>query len=162
MLCRANTKQIDTFTISQAARRLSGIITPASAAYSASELTHRLRSSGAKALLTCTARLETALQAAKDSGIPQDRIFILSIPGDRKVPFATLNDLVREGVSLPVLEPLVWEKWQGARQVAYLCYSSGTSGLPVSELLALPPFSAVTPTIATCITSSNSLGRRRS
>ena len=30
------------------------------------------------------------------------------------------------------LEPLRWEKGQGARQTAFLCYSSGTSGLPVS------------------------------
>jgi ribosome assembly protein SQT1 len=28
------------------------------------------------------------------------------------------------------LEELKWEKGQGARQVAFLCYSSGTSGLP--------------------------------
>jgi acyl-CoA synthetase (AMP-forming)/AMP-acid ligase II len=111
---------------------LAGIVTPASAAYSAQELEHQLRSSGAKALFTCVPLLETAVKAAKAVGIPDDRIFVLPVPGvSKKVPFTTLDDLIAEGAKLPDLEPLKWVKGQAARQVAYLCYSSGTSGLPV-------------------------------
>lgn len=55
------------------------------------------------------------------------------MPGDAKsTPFPTVDDLIEEGKSLPALEPLKWVKGQGARQVAFLCYSSGTSGMPVS------------------------------
>jgi hypothetical protein len=50
-------------------------------------------------------------------------------PGD----FKTLNQLVEEGVHLPRLEELGWKKGEGASRVAFLCYSSGTSGLPVSD-----------------------------
>lgn len=42
-----------------------------------------------------------------------------------------MEDLVNEGQKLPKLDQLNWVKGQGARQVAFLCYSSGTSGLPV-------------------------------
>lgn len=43
-----------------------------------------------------------------------------------------MDDLIALGKGQRDLEPLRWEKGQGARQTAFLCYSSGTSGLPVS------------------------------
>ncbi|KAF4974702.1 hypothetical protein FZEAL_8426 [Fusarium zealandicum] len=122
---------IDYIPMTHAVHRLSGIVTPASAAYSAPELEHQLRSSGANALFTCIPLLESALAAAEGAGIPKERIFILPVPGfDKKVPFKTIDDLIAEGKDAPKLKPLNWIQGQGARQVAYLCYSSGTSGLP--------------------------------
>ncbi|KAK7409181.1 hypothetical protein QQX98_008674 [Neonectria punicea] len=128
---------IDYVPLTHAIHRLSGIVTPASAAYSASELEQQLWSSGAKALFTCVPLLETALAAAKPVGIKDENIFILPLPGfDKKVPFNTLDDLIAEGQNLPDLTPLNWAKGQGARQVAYLCYSSGTSGLPKAVMIS--------------------------
>jgi acyl-CoA synthetase (AMP-forming)/AMP-acid ligase II len=86
--------------------------------------------------IQCIPLLETSLQAAKAAGIPNDRVYILDMPkefsGNKSVPFKTVTQLIIDGARLPTLEPLKWEKGQGARQTAYLCYSSGTSGLPVS------------------------------
>ncbi|CCT69828.1 probable phenylacetyl-CoA ligase [Fusarium fujikuroi] len=122
---------IDYITMTHAVHRLNGIVTPASAAYSAPELEHQLRSSGANALFTCVPLLETALTAAKAVGIPEDRVFLLPVPGfESKSPFKSIDDLIAEGKDAPELQPLNWIKGQGLRQVAYLCYSSGTSGLP--------------------------------
>jgi|SRR3569833_331401 len=116
-----------------AVHRFSGIATPANAAYSPQELEHQLKTSGATALFTCVPLLETAVKAAQGAGIPKDKIFILPLPGfeGEKVPFPTVEDLINEGRELRPLEPLRWTKGQGARQPAFLCYSSGTSGLPV-------------------------------
>ena len=126
--------------MTHAVHRLDGIVTPASAAYSAPELEHQLRSSGANALFTCVPLLENALPAAKAAGIPEDRIFLLPVPGaESKQPFKTIDDLIAEGKDAPELKPLNWVKGQGERQVAYLCYSSGTSGLPVSLKLEFYP-----------------------
>lgn len=125
--------QIDYVPLTHAVHRLSGIVAPASAAYSATELQHQLDSSNAKALFTCVPLLETALKAARAHGLPDDKIFVLEVPGfDKKTPYATVDELIAEGKGLPELEPLRWVKGQGARQPAYLCYSSGTSGHPVS------------------------------
>lgn len=117
-----------------AVHRLNGIATPANAAYSASELAFQLRSSGAKALVTCVPLLKTAREAAEAVGILPDRIYLMETAIDNAdAPYASLDDLIGEGRVLPDLEPLAWTKGQGARQVAYLFYSSGTSGLPVSR-----------------------------
>jgi hypothetical protein len=71
-------------------------------------------------------------------GIPEERIFLLPVPGEseaeEKAPYPTIDDLVAEGNALPELPPLQWTSGQGKRQVAYLCYSSGTSGLPVRQI----------------------------
>jgi acyl-CoA synthetase (AMP-forming)/AMP-acid ligase II len=116
---------------------LSGVATPANAAYSAAELAHQLKDSGAKALFTCLPLLNTSLEAAAKAGIPKNRIYLIDLPsqvtGNAKSPaeFKTLDQFVQQGKSLPQLEQLKWSPGQGARTTAFLCYSSGTSGLPV-------------------------------
>lgn len=107
----------------------------ANAVFSTAELEQQLRSSIAQVIITCAPLLETALQTAKAVGIPSNKIFILELPAamnDEILAFRTIEDLISEGRRLPELEPLKWVKGQGARQPAFLCYSSGTSGLPVS------------------------------
>jgi ribosome assembly protein SQT1 len=121
-----------------AKHRLGGIQTPANAAYSAPELEYQLKNSGAKALFTCVPLLDTAREAAKKSGIPENRIYILDVPeafAGKSAPHGlkTVDDLIREGAKLDRLEPLNWEAGDGALRSAFLCYSSGTSGLPVSN-----------------------------
>jgi acyl-CoA synthetase (AMP-forming)/AMP-acid ligase II len=122
-------------TLAYAVFRLSGIVTPANAAYSAAELEFQLKSAGAKALFTCIPLLGPSLQAAKAAGIPNKHVYILELPkeltGGKKVPFKTVDDLITQGQNLKELEPLRFKKGQGKEQTAFLCYSSGTSGLPV-------------------------------
>ncbi|KAI9843297.1 MAG: hypothetical protein M1837_006512 [Sclerophora amabilis] len=133
---------IDTLTLMWATHRLSGIASPANAAYSAPELAFQLKSSGSKALFTCLPLLQTALEAAKEAGIPKSRVFLLELPKEvtgkaaSSPEYKTVNQLIREGAELPRLEQLKWEKGQGARQCAFLCYSSGTSGLPKGVMIS--------------------------
>ncbi|KAH8663346.1 AMP-binding enzyme [Ilyonectria robusta] len=128
---------IDYISVTHAIHRLNGIVTPASAVYSTSELEHQLRYSGAKALFTCVPLLPVALKAADAAGIPRDNIFILPMPkAGTMLPYKTVDDLINAGRGLPKLPPLKWSQGQGSRQVAFLCYSSGTSGLPKAVMIS--------------------------
>lgn len=124
-------------TISWAVHRLNGISTPVDAAYSVDELYHQLITSGAKSLFTVEPLLNIALLAAKRAKISEDRVFICEMlarnqSSQKPRKFQTFKDLVFEGQMLPPIEDIKWSKGQGAKQTAFLCYSSGTSGLPVS------------------------------
>lgn len=131
---------IDVMTLNWAIHRLNGISSPANAAYSADELRHQLANSEATALFTVLPLLETALAGAKKAGIDRSKVYLLHLPGDDESKYPkdikTFNQLLEAGKNLPELEPLKWEKGQGARQTAFLCYSSGTSGLPKGVMIS--------------------------
>ncbi|KAL6710499.1 hypothetical protein ACN47E_008547 [Coniothyrium glycines] len=132
---------LDTLPLAWATHRLGGIQTPANAAYNASELEYQLKNSGAKALFTCVPLLDTAREAAKASGIPADRIYILEVPdkfAGKKAPsgMKTVDDLIREGSKLDRLPSVDWKAGDGAKRSAFLCYSSGTSGLPKGVMIS--------------------------
>lgn len=125
-------------TISWAIHRLDGISSPANAAYSASELAFQLQNSRSRCLFTCEALLPVALQAAKMADLPQNCIFLCPVAGSEscassKTNFRTLDELIAEGAELPKLRTQQWSVGQSKQQVAFICYSSGTSGLPVCK-----------------------------
>ncbi|KAF4343011.1 AMP-binding enzyme [Fusarium beomiforme] len=77
----------------------------------------------------------TTLKAVRAVGMHKNHVVLLPMDADpekqaqaKEIP--TFDDLVEEGKSLPSLEHLRWHKRHGMRQVAFLSYSSGTSGLP--------------------------------
>lgn len=150
---------IDYTTVLYAIHRFSGIASPANAAYSAAELQHQLSASSSQVLFTCLPLLPTALQAARAVGIPDNHIFLLNFPTPpgpaaasppSQSQYATVDQLIAEAeaANLPPLEPAHWTTGQGARQPAFLCFSSGTSGLPVRLVSPCSPLTQTNPSPA--------------
>jgi acyl-CoA synthetase (AMP-forming)/AMP-acid ligase II len=129
-------------TLNWAVHMNNGVSSPANAAYNADELAYQLENSGSQSIFTVLPLLETALAAASKVGIPKSRIYLCEMPeaalGGLKMPsdHKTLAQLTQEGASLPPIEPLRWSAGQGARQTAFLCYSSGTSGLAKGVMIS--------------------------
>lgn len=139
-------RQIDTLPLSWAAHQLGGLVTPANAAYSGPELKYQLQDAKPRALFTSAPLLPTVLEAAKLANFPENHIYLLdALPPQmlegQKIPankYKTLSQIEQEGRSQPPLEKISWPAGEAARRTAFLCYSSGTSGLPVSFHLETP------------------------
>jgi 4-coumarate--CoA ligase len=99
-----------------------GIVSPANPAYTVRELAHHLRDSGAKALFTQKNLLPTALKAASEAGIERERIVLIG--EERDEGYRHVTEMLDERVKgeRTRLDP--------GRDLAFLVYSSGTTGLP--------------------------------
>lgn len=103
---------------------------PANPGYTAEELAHQLTLSGSRLLVTHAASLPAATEAAKIAGLPLDRVIVLGrTPSPSRHP--TVDELVAAGLSkLPQFVERRLSPGEAKTKVAFLCFSSGTTGKP--------------------------------
>ncbi|KAK0464422.1 phenylacetyl-CoA ligase [Desarmillaria tabescens] len=127
-----------------AVHRIGGIISGANPDYTAQELKYQLEISGAVLIVTHPDALDIAVSAAEAiDGALLDRIVLLSArtPSDpTNSSYVTLDELVALGLSKPLtyIEP----KINGKTKLAFLSFSSGTTGKP--KAVAIPHCSVIT------------------
>ncbi|KAI0827404.1 amp dependent CoA ligase [Trametes gibbosa] len=117
-----------------AVHRLGAIVTGANPAYTADELVYQLTATKARALIAHPVCLPIALEAARSAGIPPDRVVVFdAAPGADNV---TVHALVAEGLELT--QQFVERRLQpgeGKRKLAFLSFSSGTTGRPKAVMI---------------------------
>jgi len=107
----------------------SGTVTSANPNYTVDELTLQLKDSRAKAIATLPELLPIATKAAANVGIPEDHILII---GEKREPgFKHWKELVDQSTTIK------WRKGKvdADKDLAFLVYSSGTTGYPKGVML---------------------------
>ncbi|CAD6568435.1 MAG: hypothetical protein CYPHOPRED_002562 [Cyphobasidiales sp. Tagirdzhanova-0007] len=103
------------------------VISPANAGYTASELHHQIKDSGSQAVFSAPALLPVVLEATSHwSKEDQMRRLVMACRKNESDEngYKTLDDYLGSDL----LEPHVYN--DPRNDLAYLCYSSGTTGLP--------------------------------
>ncbi|KAI9341957.1 hypothetical protein BDR26DRAFT_933778 [Obelidium mucronatum] len=106
-----------------------GTISPANPTYNENELAFQLKDSGARFLFVHPLFLNTALAAARKVGISEDKIILLddstaSYPGPTR---RSVNQISTSNKK--PLPQIKFTRQEITEKPAYLCYSSGTTGL---------------------------------
>lgn len=108
-----------------------GTVTPANPSYTTSELVHQLKDSGARACVVHPDLLTTALAAAEQVGIPKSSVFCFGgqAKGDSS-PWQKILSQREIGFSF------ARQQIDNKKDLAYLVYSSGTTGLAKGVMLS--------------------------
>ncbi|KAH8725554.1 hypothetical protein GQ44DRAFT_652816 [Phaeosphaeriaceae sp. PMI808] len=107
-----------------------GIVTPANPGYSIDELAYQLENSGARALVTTKPFLETALKAARKVGIANDRVILLGVEKDETHRVKHWSNIRKTSGALRYRR-----RRAKPEDLAFLAFSSGTTGLPKGVML---------------------------
>ncbi|PFH61759.1 hypothetical protein XA68_16379 [Ophiocordyceps unilateralis] len=134
MLAVYAANDVDTPVVNLAVLWIGGVVTPANPSYTSDDLARQLRDSGARALVTHPAVLDKALEAAEQVGLSSSCVFLLGpvIDGFKSGGVRHWKEITPTG------------NWFRPRRVeidskshlAFLVYSSGTTGLPKGVMLS--------------------------
>ena len=117
---------IDTPSVTWGTHWAGGVVSPANPGYTADELAYQLKDSGARAMATQVPMLPVAKAACKKVGIPEDMICLV---GDQRDPAGRIKHFTSVR-NISRARRFHKAKIDPSKNLAFLVYSSGTTGTP--------------------------------
>ncbi|OSD00520.1 phenylacetyl-CoA ligase [Trametes coccinea BRFM310] len=145
---------VDYPALTWAVQRLGGIVAALSASLTSEELAYQLTVAKPKLLVAYLENLPAALEAAKAVNLPASRIIVLDgQKAKTKLPYKSIEDLVNDKTLPPYKEFTFSKPGEAREKIAFLCFSSGTTGKPkavaishynlISDLIQFAAFNRV-------------------
>ncbi|KAL2868797.1 acyl--CoA ligase [Aspergillus lucknowensis] len=125
---------IDTPLVTWGCHYAGGVVAPVNPALSPRELQQQLVRSQAKGVVVHPNCLATALEAAKLAHLSDDRLLVLGESHDGNSSLKTVNKFIEDGT--PATGSTAGPTDVSPDDVAFLVYSSGTTGLPKGVMVS--------------------------
>ena len=123
--------------------RLGAVLAPANPSYTTDELVYQLTLAEATLLVAHSTSLDTAVEAARVAGLSPNRIVVIDSSTPTSFPgLVTLGELIDAGHAKPINFPeLKLRPGEAKTALAFLCFSSGTTGKP--KAVAVSHYAAI-------------------